>query len=171
MFLPRLPYDRRRNKRLQPGWRSRQFQHVAGKRVRVATRATVINPVSVRGTPIPGFPTRDNLTTHSVEISDIHTFSATLNNSFRVTFLRYIFDFDRRLNQTPPSALGFDFTSASSSRSGAAVFQPVRVFAHRRGHHRPSRFSSEQLWGTGGIVLDEGSALGALRHRVFADAD
>ena len=81
-----------------------------------------INPVSVRGTPIPGFPTRDNLTTHSAEISDIHTFSATLNNSFRVTFLRYLFDFDRRLNQTPPIALGFGYTSASALGQGPPFF-------------------------------------------------
>ena len=84
-----------------------------------------INPVSVRGTTIPGFPTRDNLTTHSVEVASIHVFSPSVTNSFRATFLRYLFDFDRRLNQTPPSALGFEFDSASALGQGPPFFNIV----------------------------------------------
>jgi hypothetical protein len=81
-----------------------------------------INPVSVRGTTIPGFPTRDNLTTNTAEVSDIHTFSPAVTNSLRVAFLRYGFDFDRRLNQTPPSALGFAYNSASALGQGPPFF-------------------------------------------------
>ncbi len=81
-----------------------------------------INPVSIRGTPVPGFPTRDNLTTDSAEVSSIHSFSPMLNNSARITFLRYPFDFDRRLNQTPPSALGFEYPSASALGQGPPFF-------------------------------------------------
>jgi hypothetical protein len=84
-----------------------------------------INPVSVRGTTIPGFPTRDNLTTHSVEVASIHVFSPSVTNSFRATFLRYLFDFDRRLNQMPPSALGFEFDSASALGQGPPFFNIV----------------------------------------------
>ena len=80
------------------------------------------NPVSVRGTPIPGFPTRDDTKTDSAEISEIHTFSPTLTNSFHANFLRYLFDFDLRLNQTPPSALGFGYASANSPGQGLPFF-------------------------------------------------
>jgi len=80
------------------------------------------NPVSVRGTPIPGFPTRDDLKTDSAEVANTHTFSPVLTNSFRASFLRYIFDFDARLNQTPPSALGFGYPSASSAGQGPPFF-------------------------------------------------
>jgi hypothetical protein len=80
------------------------------------------NPVSVRGTPIPGFPTRDDLKTDSAEISNTHVFSPTLINSLRATFLRYLFDFDLRLNQTPPSALGFDYPSANVAGQGPPFF-------------------------------------------------
>jgi hypothetical protein len=80
------------------------------------------NPVSVRGTPIPGFPTRDDIKTDSAEISDIHTFSPTLTNSLRTAFLRYLFDFDLRLNQTPPSALGFTYPSANVPGQGLPFF-------------------------------------------------
>jgi Carboxypeptidase regulatory-like domain len=48
------------------------------------------NPVSVRGTPLPGFPTRDDIKTESTEASNIHTFSPSLTNSFRASFLRYL---------------------------------------------------------------------------------
>ncbi len=80
------------------------------------------NPVSVRGTPIPGFPTRDDLKTDSAEISDTHTFTPNLTNSLRVSFLRYLFYFDLRLNQTPPSALGFGFPSANVEGEGPPFF-------------------------------------------------
>ena len=81
-----------------------------------------LNPVSVRGTPVPGFPTRDDSKTGSAEISEVHTFSPTLTNSFHANFLRYLFYFDLRLNQTPPSALGFGYPSANSPGAGPPFF-------------------------------------------------
>lgn len=80
------------------------------------------NPVSVRGTPIPGFPTRDDLKTDSAEISETHIFSPSITNSFRATFLRYLFDFDLRLNQTLPSVLGFGYSSANTPGQGPPFF-------------------------------------------------
>jgi hypothetical protein len=84
-----------------------------------------LNPVSVRGTTIPGFPTRDNLKTHSAELSSTHTFSPSLTNSARFTFLRFPFDFDLRLNQTPPSALGFEYASSNAAGQGPPFFNVV----------------------------------------------
>lgn len=83
------------------------------------------NPVSVRGTPVPGFPTRDDLKTYSAEISSTHTFSPNLTNTFRASFLRYQFYFDLRLNQTPPSALGFTYPSANVQGEGPPFFNLV----------------------------------------------
>jgi TonB dependent receptor len=80
------------------------------------------NPVSVRGTTVPGFPTRDDLKTDSGELSSTHIFSPSLTNSLRGTFLRYPFDFDMRLNQTPPSALGFDYPSSNTAGQGPPFF-------------------------------------------------
>jgi len=80
------------------------------------------NPVSVRGTPVPGFPTRDDLKTDSAEISSTHLFSPSLTNSLRGTFLRYLFDFDLRLNQTPPGALGFTLPAAAAASQGPPFF-------------------------------------------------
>jgi hypothetical protein len=81
-----------------------------------------INPVSVRGSDLPGYPTRDDFTAHS--IVGAHTFlvSPSKINSFEASFLRYQFLFDQRLNRTPPRTLGFDYDSASSIGQGPPFF-------------------------------------------------
>src|SRR5215831_16255335 len=81
-----------------------------------------INPVSVRGSDVPGFPTRDDLGTHSAVLSENHILSPSAINSAQVSYLRYRFFFDERLNQTPPSALGFGFTPANSEGQGPPFF-------------------------------------------------
>jgi hypothetical protein len=83
---------------------------------------TNLNPISIRGTPLPGFPTRDDLTAHSAALSDTHIFSPNMSNLARLSFFRYIFDFDQRLNQAPPSSYGFQFASASALGQGAPFF-------------------------------------------------
>jgi hypothetical protein len=80
------------------------------------------NPISIRGTDVPGFPTRDDITTHSAVASSTHIFTPTLTNSARVTFLHYKFFFDQRLNQTPPSDLGFGYESANAEGQGPPFF-------------------------------------------------
>jgi hypothetical protein len=81
-----------------------------------------INPVSVRGTDAPGFPTRDDLATHLATVSSTRIFSPSLTNSARVTSLRHEFLFDQRLNQTPPSALGFGYVSSNDFGQGPPFF-------------------------------------------------
>ena len=81
-----------------------------------------INPISVRGTDVPGFPTRDDLSTHAATMSSTHIFSPALTNSLRGTFLRHVFFFDQRLNRTPPSALGFGYNSSNEVGQGPPFF-------------------------------------------------
>ncbi len=81
-----------------------------------------INPVSVRGTDAPGFPTRDDLSTHIATLSNTHILSSSMTNSLRATYLRHQFFFDQRLNQTPPSALGFAHTSSNEVGEGPPFF-------------------------------------------------
>ena len=104
-----------------------------------------INPISVRGTDVPGFPTRDDLATHSATLSSTHIFSPSLTNSLRGTFLRHEFFFDQRLNRTPPSALGFGYDVVERGRPGAAVLQHQRLHADRRRDHRPAQHDAEHL--------------------------
>ena len=81
-----------------------------------------INPVSVRGTDAPGFPTRDDLSTHIATLSHTHILSSSMTNSMRATYLRHKFFFDQRLNQTPPQTLGFAYASANDFGQGPPFF-------------------------------------------------
>lgn len=77
-----------------------------------------VNPFSVRGSPLPGFPVRDDLTGHSAVLSNTHLFSPELSNAARLTYFRFLFNFDQRLNQLTPSDLGLDYNSSSAIGAG-----------------------------------------------------
>lgn len=81
-----------------------------------------ISPVSVRGTDLPGYPTRDDFTAHSFVVGHTALLSSSATNSFEASFFRYEFLFDQRLNRTPPRALGFNFDSASQIGQGPPFF-------------------------------------------------
>ena len=99
-----------------------------------------LNPISVRGTDVPGFPTRDDLATHSgAGVGDARPLAVDDATRLRATYLRHKFFFDQRLNRTPPSALGFGYESSNEVGPGAAVLQHQRLHADRRRHHRPAQ--------------------------------
>jgi len=81
-----------------------------------------INPVSVRGSDLPGYPTRDDYTAHSIVGSNTYLLSSSMTNAFEASYFRYEFLFDQRLNQTPPRELGFDYDSASAIGQGPPFF-------------------------------------------------
>ena len=81
-----------------------------------------INPISVRGTDVPGFPTRDDYSTHHVTVSSTRILSPSLTNSLRGAWLRHEFFFDQRLNRNPPSALGFGYDSSNAVGQGPPFF-------------------------------------------------
>ena len=81
-----------------------------------------LNPVSVRGTDVPGFPTRDDYSTHHLTAAATHILSPTLTHSLRGAFLRHAFFFDQRLNRTPPGALGFGYESSNEVGQGPPFF-------------------------------------------------
>lgn len=81
-----------------------------------------INPVSVRGTNLPGYPTRDDYTADSFVGSNTYLLSSAMTNAVEASYFRYEFLFDQRLNKTPPSALGFDYDSASEIGQGPPFF-------------------------------------------------
>jgi Carboxypeptidase regulatory-like domain len=81
-----------------------------------------INPVSVRGSDLPGYPTRDDFTAHSFVAAHTLLVNSHITNSVEGSFFRYEFLFDQRLNRTPPSALGFDYQPASAIGQGPPFF-------------------------------------------------
>ena len=83
---------------------------------------TNINPISIRGSDLPGFPVRDQLSTHGFTLSETHVLSPNTVNSARASFFRYKFFFDERLNKTSPRDLGFNYDSASVAGQGVPFF-------------------------------------------------
>jgi len=81
-----------------------------------------INPVSVRGSDLPGYPTRDDFTAHSLVGAHTYLLSSSVTNAFEASFFRYEFLFDQRLNKTPPRSLGFDYDPASIIGTGPPFF-------------------------------------------------
>jgi hypothetical protein len=81
-----------------------------------------LNPISVRGSDLPGFPTRDDYTVHSAVIGNSHLFGAHVSNNIQTSFFRYGFLFDQRLNRNGPRTLGFDYDSASAIGEGPPFF-------------------------------------------------
>ncbi len=80
------------------------------------------NPISVRGTDVPGFPTRDDLSTHSVTVSHNRILSTSMTNTARVSYLRHEFLFDQRENRTTPEQLGFGYSSSNAEGQGPPFF-------------------------------------------------
>jgi len=81
-----------------------------------------INPVSVRGSDLPGYPTRDDFAAHSFVGENTYLVSPRVTNAVEGSFFRYEFLFDQRLNKTPPRALGFDYNPASLIGEGPPFF-------------------------------------------------
>ena len=81
-----------------------------------------MNPISIRGSDLPGFPVQDELATHGITLSETHLLSTAAVNSFRVSYFRHKFFFDQRLNKTSPRDLGFNYDSASSAGQGVPFF-------------------------------------------------
>ena len=81
-----------------------------------------LNPVSVRGSDLPGFPTRDDFTAHSALIGNTHLFGPRVSNNAQFSVFRYGFKFDQRLNQNGPRTFGFNYDSASAIGQGPPFF-------------------------------------------------
>jgi len=81
-----------------------------------------VNPLSIKGADVPGFPVGDDLTTQSVTVSENHSFSGRTFNTFRASFFRHAFLFDQRFNRTPPRDLGFQYDTTLPIAQGPPFF-------------------------------------------------
>jgi hypothetical protein len=102
----------------------------------------LIDPFSVKGANVPGFPVKEDISTHAATISETHVFSgATLNNA-RIVFFRNVFDTDQPINRTSPRELGSTTTlrfhrpkvlrsSSSTGTQPSVIRTPGRGIRHR----------------------------------------
>jgi hypothetical protein len=84
--------------------------------------AANINPLSIKGAGVPGFPVGDDIATTLLTASETHQISPYSFNSFRAAYFRNDFFFDKRFNQTPPSELGFEYESTLDLAEGPPFF-------------------------------------------------
>jgi len=76
----------------------------------LVSNGSQVDPLSITGANVPGFPVGENTRAQNIALEDTHTFSPTLVDVARFSFLRYKFLFDEDLNHTPPSSFGFEYT-------------------------------------------------------------
>lgn len=80
------------------------------------------NPLSIKGSGVPGFPVGDDIATTLLTVSETHQISPYSFNSFRAAYFRNDFLFDKRFNRTSPSDLGFGYSSTLDIARGAPFF-------------------------------------------------
>lgn len=81
-----------------------------------------VNPLSVRGADVPGFPTGDDIRTHSATVSHTHLLGPSVVNTLRAAFFRYTFLFDKRFNNQSPRSLGFRYDNTFGPAQGPPYF-------------------------------------------------
>lgn len=104
-----------------------RFDHLFGDRDQFSanfTRSTSSNvdPLSIAGANVPGFPVGEDITTTRVSLSETHSFSGTTVNSLRAGFFRNVFFTDSPLNRTTTRDLGFNYDSTLAAAQGPPFF-------------------------------------------------
>ena len=100
-----------------------RFDHVLSPRDQLSARyahsvSANVNPLSVKGANVPGFPVGEDLSAHSASISETHVFRGASFNDFRLGFFRDEFLTDKPLNRTSPRQLGFNYDSTLAAAEG-----------------------------------------------------
>ena len=100
-----------------------RIDHYLSDRDRIFGRYNLSNgsefdPIAVSGATVPGFPVQENDRTQNAVIEETRSFSPTLVNIVRVSFLRRKFLDVQGLNHTDSSTAGFDFPTTLPAQSG-----------------------------------------------------
>ncbi len=100
-----------------------RFDHVVSASDQVSAHYTRssganVNPLSVKGANVPGFPVGEDLGPQSASVSETHLFGGATVNDFRVGFFRNAFVTDQPLNHTSPRQLGFNYDSTLAAAQG-----------------------------------------------------
>lgn len=104
-----------------------RFDHIFNERDQLALHyahavSSNLDPLSIAGANVPGFPVGEDIGTQSAAISETHLFSGTTINVLRAGFFRNVFDTDKPLNRTSPRALGFNYDSTLAAAEGPPFF-------------------------------------------------
>ncbi|MFN7994024.1 MAG: TonB-dependent receptor [Bryobacteraceae bacterium] len=113
-----------RNRADQGGAR---FDHIFSERDQLSAHyaraaSANVNPLSVAGANVPGFPVGEDIGTQTFSVSETHLFSGTTINILHAGFFRNVFDTDKPLNHTSPRDLGFNYDSTLAAAQGPPFF-------------------------------------------------
>ena len=84
-------------------------------------RGWVVNPFSILGADIPGFPVEDDTRTQLFTVTETHTGGGWIDSS-RASFFRNYFLLEKRLSGLSPQDLGFNYLSTNAAATGAPFF-------------------------------------------------
>jgi hypothetical protein len=77
-----------------------------------------VDPLPISGSNVPGFPVGENFRAQNGAIEETHSFSPSVVNGARFSFLRNKFLFGEATNHTPISALGFEYSPTLAIQAG-----------------------------------------------------
>jgi hypothetical protein len=81
------------------------------------------DPLSTAGANVPGFPVGENQRAQNLVAQETHTFSPSLTEVARFSFLRNKFLFDQHLNHATPLSLGFTYSPSLAASIGPPFIQ------------------------------------------------
>jgi len=82
------------------------------------TNGSQLDPLSIAGANVPGFPVGENFRAQNASLEETHSFTPTILNVLRFSFLRNKFLFGEATNHTPASSLGFQYSPTLASQLG-----------------------------------------------------
>jgi len=84
---------------------------------------TRFDPLSTAGAGVPGFPVGEDHRTQNFVVQLTHSFSPSVVDIARFSFLRNKFLFDQHLNSTSPASLGFQYQPTLGVAAGPPFIQ------------------------------------------------
>jgi hypothetical protein len=82
------------------------------------TDGSQVDPLSIAGANVPGFPVGENFRAQSAALEETHSFSSSVVNVARFSFLRNKFLFDQASNHSSAASLGFTYSPTLASQAG-----------------------------------------------------
>ena len=82
------------------------------------TNGSQLDPLSIAGANVPGFPVGEDFRAQNAALEETHSFSPSVINVARFSFLRNKFFGDEAKDHTPSSSLGFTYSPTLASQAG-----------------------------------------------------
>lgn len=82
------------------------------------TNGSQLDPLSIAGANVPGFPVGEDFRAQNIAFEETHTFSPAVVNVARFSFLRNKFLFGQATNHTAISSLGFQYSPTLAVQAG-----------------------------------------------------